>query len=553
MFFREKKAKNHSYLQIVENNKVNGQSRQRVIANIGRLDELQESGKIDDLIASGARFSERIMVLNAHREGTLVETSKKKIGGPLVFDRIWREIGCYDIIRELTRDRKIQFNIERAIFSTVLHRLFDPGSDRACEKWMNSYAIKDGDDLRLQHFYRAMAWLGEEQEGRPVKDRIEEELFHKNQDLFSKIDMVFFDTTSIYFEGEGGETIGQYGHSKDHRPDLKQMVVGAVLDQSGHPVCCELWPGNMADVKSLQPVSDRLKKRFGIKESCIVADRGMISGETLDWLETGKNKRPYILGARMRRQKEVSEEVLTRAGRYEVIYGEREKHGDPSPLKVKEVWVGDNRYIVCHNEDQAEKDRKDRELILKSLEESLKKGSKTLVGNKGFRKYLKSDKHFEIDMEKVKEEERYDGKWVLRTNTTLSAREVALKYKQLWMVEDIFRSLKSLLDTRPIYHKCDETIRGHVFCSFLAMILMKELKDRMDAKGQHNIEWYDVIHDLDNLEELELEQAGKHFSLRIGLTGCAGKVFQAVGAALPPTVRRMEKVVPTAFSEIVIV
>jgi len=551
MFFREKKVKDRSYLQIVENNRVNGRTQQRVIGTLGRLDHLRDSGKLDDLITSGAKFSEKIMVLNAHREGSLHETSKLRIGGPLVFERLWKETGCRDAIRNLIQDRKIQFDIERAIFTTVLHRLFDPGSDRACEKWMKNYSIHDTSELQLQHFYRAMAWLGEEQKdtGTSIKEKIEEELFQKRHDLFSSIDMVFFDTTSIYFEGEGGETIGQYGHSKDHRPDLKQMVVGAVLDERGRPVCCELWPGNMADVISLIPVAERLKKRFGISQSCIVADRGMISSGTLNWLEDKKHQRPYILGARMRKQKEVSEEVLSRAGRYEEVYGERKKHGDPSPLKVKEVWVDDRRYIVCYNEDQAEKDRDDREKILVSLEESLKNGSKSLVGNKGYRKYLKvSGQSFEIDIDKAVQEERYDGKWVLRTNTTLPAREVALKYKQLWMVEDLFRSLKSVLDTRPIYHKCDETIRGHVFCSFLAMVLMKDLKYRLETEG-NNLEWSDIIQDLDSLEELELEQSGKRFILRTGLSGCAGEVFRAAGVALPPTIRKIdnENAVPTSF------
>jgi transposase len=538
MFFREKKVKDYSYLQIVESNWINGRSTQRVIGTLGRLDQLIESGKLDDLLSSGARFSEKIMILNASREGSVQVLFRNRIGGPMIFRRLWKDIGCYDIIHEMTGERNFQFDMERVIFTTVLHRLFDPGSDRACEKWMKDYSIDGIEEIQLHHFYRAMGWLGEDNgDSRTVKDSIEEALFQKRMDVFTTVDMVFFDTTSIYFEGEGGELLGQYGNSKDHRSDLKQLVVGAVLDNNGRPVCCELWPGNMADVKTLMPVSDRLKKRFGINKSCIVADRGMISGETIDWLES--DKRSYILGARMRRQKEVREEVLTRAGRYEEVYGERKKPGDPPPLKVKEVWVENRRYIVCHNEDQAEKDRKDREIILKSLEEALKKGSKSVISNKGYRKYIKNpDNGFEIDYDKVIEEEKYDGKWVLRTNTDLPAREVALKYKQLWMVEDLFRSLKSVLSTRPIYHKCDDTIRGHVFCSFLAMVLMKELNDRLDKKG-YSFEWQDIIRDLDKLEELELEQTNKNFILRLEVSGCAGKVFQAAGVALPPTIRRI--------------
>jgi len=353
------------------------------------------------------------------------------------------------------------------------------------------------------------------------------------------MDMMFFDTTSIYFEGEGGETLGEYGHSKDHRPDLKQMVVGALLDGDGHPVCCEMWPGNTTDVNTLVPVVKRMQKRFGVERACIVADRGMISEETLKWLDGAEEPMPYILGARMRRQKEVGEEVLGRAGRYQVVHPARTQAKDPSPLKVKEVLVDGRRYIVCHNEDQALKDAADREAIVQSLQGQLQRGDKSLVGNKGYRRYLKTKgSSFEIDEKKIEAEARYDGKWVLRTNTDLPAVEVALKYKQLWTVEALFRAIKSVMSTRPIYHKRDETIRGHVFCSFLALLLMKELRGRLDGKGL-SLEWKDIIRDLEDMDEVELEQDGKRFQLRIGASGCCGKVFQAVGIAMPPTIRQI--------------
>ena len=161
--------------------------------------------------------------------------------------------------------------MERAIFLTVLHRLFVSGSDRYCDKWRRDHRIEGVESLSLHHLYRAMAFLGEETEDqkdrtpftpRCIKDIIEEDLFHANSDLFTGVDLFFFDTTSIYFEGEGGDTLGQKGHSKDHRPDLNQMVVGTLINDYGRPICCEIWPGNTTDVKTLLPVADRLKKRF---------------------------------------------------------------------------------------------------------------------------------------------------------------------------------------------------------------------------------------------------------------------------------------------------
>jgi transposase len=551
MFFREKKTKGYSYLQVVENQWVDGRSRQRVLGTLGRLDQLREAGHLDALLASGARYSQSLMVLTAHKEGRIAEISKKKIGGPLIFERLWKESGCAEIIGRHARGRKFGFDLERAVFTTVLHRLMSPGSDRACEKWKEAYRIEGADELDLQHFYRAMGWLGdplgeEEQDGlvpfspRCVKDVIEEDLFFRRRDLFTTMDMMFFDTTSIYFEGEGGDTLGEYGHSKDHRPDLKQMVVGALLDGQGHPVCCEMWPGNTTDVNTLIPVVGRMKKRFGVERACVVADRGMISKETLSWMENPQNPTPYILGARMRRVKEIDIEVLGRAGRYQVVHPQRSHAKDPSPLKVKEVLVEGRRYIVCHNDDQAAKDASDREAILKSLTDKLKGGDKSLVGNKGYRRYLKTrGESFVIDEKKVAEDARYDGKWVLRTNTDLPAAEVALKYKQLWMVETLFRTIKSVLATRPIYHKRDETIRGHVFCSFLALILMKELMGRLEDKS-HSLEWKDIIRDLDNMDEVELEEDGKRFVIRTGISGCCGKVFQAAGVAIPHTIRQVQ-------------
>ena len=163
----------------------------------------------------------------------------------------------------------------------------------------------------------------------------------------------------------------------------------------------------------------------------------------------------FILGARLRSVKEIREQVLSRGGRYHEIHPPRQRSKDPSPLKVKEVYVGDHRYIVCHNEEQAAKDRHDRKAILAKLEQQLKRGSKSLVGNKGYRKYLRQAKQdvFVIDRQKVKSESRFDGKWVLRTDTDLPSADVALKYKDLLLVESIFRSMKSILETRPIFHK----------------------------------------------------------------------------------------------------
>ena len=265
MFPRAKRSGKYTYLQIVESRWVDGKVRQQVIASLGRLDKLVDSGRLDGLTRGLARFCREVEIVNAMREGDLRGGAVRRLGPALVFERLWHEVGMDTVVTRLLEGRRFGFNVERAIFLTVLHRLFTSGSDRAAERWREDYALQGVEALELHQLYRAMGWLGQalpeqEQAGstpfspRCVKDLIEEALFVRRQDLFTNLDVVFFDTTSIYFEGEGGDTIGRRGKSKDHRPDLKQMVVGAVLDGEGRPVCCELWPGNTTDVKTLLPI-----------------------------------------------------------------------------------------------------------------------------------------------------------------------------------------------------------------------------------------------------------------------------------------------------------
>lgn len=551
MFFRKKVAGHIAYLQIAESHREGGKPRQRVLATLGRMDDLATQGKLDGLLLSGAKFSEKVMVLSAHAKGEIPQVGAWRIGSPMIFSRLWEETGCKAAIQEALKGRRFSFGVERAIFLAVLHRLVVSGSDRSADYWKGRYRIPGAEGLALHHAYRAMGFLGKplpasHQESGPTlaprccKDLVEEALFERRRHLYTSLSMAFFDTTTLYFEGHGGQSIGKRGYSKDHRPDLPQMVAGVVMDQEGRPICCEMWPGNTADVKTLLPVLKRMRERFRIGRVCIVSDRGMVCEETLVELEKLYPDVRFILGARLRLVKVVREEVLSRAGRYHEVARE-EVEWDRAPLKVKGVVAKGRRYVVCLNEDEAAKDKADREAILEGLQRALKAGDKSLVGNKGFKKYLKAPggSAFQIDWEKAKTEARYDGKYVLVTNTDFTAEEVALQYKQLWEVEDIFRTAKSLLETRPIYHKVDATIRGHVFCSFLALVLRKALMDRIERKG-YKLEWARVISDLESLEETELVHQGKRFILRDEARGACGKVFQAAGVAMPPAIRQAD-------------
>jgi len=545
MYFRRKTSAGRSYLQIVESRRDGDQVRQQVIATLGRYEELQASGQLERLLQSGARFAAKAMVLAAAEANEATKIATRKVGPALVFERLWQETGCCAVVAELAGQRKHGFALERAVFLTVLHRIFLSGSDRAADRWRDDYAIAGVEDLELHHLYRAMAWLGEElpdrdQEGRTpfaprcTKDIIEEQLFAHRRDLFTRLDLVFMDTTSLYFEGAGGQTLGRHGFSKDHRPDLRQMILAVVIDGDGHPVCSEMWPGNTADVTTLIPVIDRLRSRFAITRVCIVADRGMISAETLAELET--RDLLYILGVRERTDKIVRELVLDDPAPFvPLMVSKRAKQVD---YEAKSVELAGRRYIVCRNHQEAQKDAADRASIVAALQRQLAKGDKALVGNTGYRRYLTtiSKDHFAIDQAKVEDDARFDGIFVLRTNTDLSALEAMLCYKQLWTVEQTFRTAKHLLTTRPIFHKLDETIRGHVFCSFLALVLKKALEDRIGALNRA-ASWTDIIADLNSLTETEIEQEGKRFIVRSAPRPAASLAIRAAGVALPPTVR----------------
>ena len=581
MFVRLKRVRSYRYLQLVESVRAHDKPRQRVLATLGRVEQLQAEGCVDALVSSLSKFSHNALALIAGKSNP--DTHALTIGPVLVFQRLWQRLKLDQILQELLRERHFGFEVERAIFLSTLHRLCCGGSDRHAHQWKEDYEIAGVSQLSLHHSYRAMAWLGQAEprkdkavSGAPtqpatvagiprgaavttkskstrgptpiyrwqgLKDKIEKLLWVQRQDLFNNLSVVFFDTTSLYFEGAGGQSLGQRGHSKDSRPDLVQIVVGVVLDAKGEPLCCEMWPGNAADVKGLIPVLENVRERFGIGRVCVVADRGFISKKTLARLENKEGAWDYILGVRMRASKEARDHVVGKLGSltqtqqregFTVVYAERKVAKDPSPLEVKEVLVGERRYVVCYNPEQARKDAADRARIVEALRATLKQGDKALVGNKGFRKYLRvKGKHFEVDEAKLKREARYDGLWVLRTNTAMPVAQVALRYKELWMVERLFRDTKTLLKTRPIFHKRDETIRGHVFCTFLGLVLLKELDRSLRAAGL-DLEHNEVMRDLKALQRMRIDDEGKVFWLRSQVQGCCAQVFSAVGVALPP-------------------
>ena len=303
----------------------------------------------------------------------------------------------------------------------ALQRLCAPGSDLAGSEWVKTVAAPGFEGLALQHFYRTAGFLA------GVREDLESRLFHRDLNLFNQtLDVVFIDTTSLYVYRDTETEWRKRGYSRDHRPDLPQWVLCVAVNAQGWPIAWEIFPGNTADQKALRQVVAVLRPRFRIRRVTVVADRGMISQDTITML-TEHDQAPfdYVLGCRMRRQKEVSETVLARAGRYQPV---------ADNLEVKEVRVGARRYVICRNPQEALKDAATREAILDKLRQTVaKQGPKAVIGNRGYARFLKvAQGSVSVDEEAVKRDARLDGKFVLTTNTDLPTAEVAQTYKSLW-------------------------------------------------------------------------------------------------------------------------
>ncbi len=537
MFVRVKKIGAYEYLYLVENAREGGRHVQRVVKALGRRDEIEASGLIDGLIASAARHSRRSIVLSSFYRGELPELHRLSIGPDLVFGRLWAETGCGEVLKSLLADRRFSFDVERAVYLTVLHRLMISGSDRHANDWLSRVRVPGAEGLDLDHAYKAMAWLGEvDAAGRTTAEAVEEALYRHRQPLFGAVSIAFFDTTTLWFEGAGGESLGQRGHSKDYRGHLKQVVLGIVLDDADRPIASFLPPGNTADVTLLLPVVRRLRERFGIHEACIVADRGMISADTIAALEAEKIQ--YILGVRERTSREVRAEVIEDDGVAVPLVIPRQK--GETELAIKETTIAGRRYVICRNEEEAQKDAAARAELVAGLERKLAQGDKALVANKGFRRFLKTPegRGFVIDRAKIEADARFDGLFVLRTNTKISSLQVVLRYRNLLAVEDAFKIAKALLATRPIFHKTDAGIRGHVFCSFLALVLRKELIDRLTAR-RRQLEWQRIIDDLADLSAIDVEQDGRRARLRTAPGPTIDPICRAIGLTLPPVFQEM--------------
>ncbi|MGH3040044.1 MAG: IS1634 family transposase [Gaiellaceae bacterium] len=472
----------------------------KVVHSFGREDELDRAA-LARLVRSISRLLEPAEALAATAPRELRFLGSKPLGGAFALDGLWRRLGIDVTLARLLGGRRLDSAAERLLFALVCNRALAPASKLACAEWLGAeVAIPGLPELAgdPQPLYRAMDFLLQ------VEPELAEAVYWQVADLLNlEVDLVLFDTTSTYFEidepdppAPGGEAPGQaesegaaedeapagfrsFGHSKDHRPDLPQIVIGLAVTRSGIPIRVWSWPGNTNDQALIRQVKDELRA-WKLTRVVWVADRGFSSERNRRYLQRAGGH--YILGEKLRSASKEAQAALARQGRYHTVAGN---------LRVKEVVLDEgtmrDRFVICHNPEQAERDRAVREQVLAQLEEAIA-GSDSLPSLRrhdlacrleakpGYRRFLRTTSGglLRIDRAAVAAEERLDGKFLLRTSDpTLSAEDVALGYKQLLEVEQAWRDLKTTLDLRPVFHRKQERIRAHVLLCWLALLLIR--------------------------------------------------------------------------------
>lgn len=475
-----------------------------MIHNFGRLDEL-DMDVLRRLVRSIQRF------LGENPTPTLFDDavpelrflSSRPMGGAYFLDGLWRRIGIDKLLEKRLKDREFKTEVERVIFATVANRALSPSSKLKLEEWVPKKVMIPGlENLDVQHCYRAMDFLLESEE------EIQHEVFNAVADLFNlEVDILFFDTTSTYFEMDewDEEDFKVQGHSKDSRPDLPQIVIGLAVTRNGIPIRCWSWPGNTSDMTVIPEIKrDLVGWKLG--RVIMVTDRGFLSEENLRILQQAGGH--YIAGERLSAGKPEVEKALSHPGRFRAIRDN---------LEVKEVIIGNGeariRYVLVRNPVEARRDAARRTKQLEKLREELAtlkdldgkahtKAHCRINTHQVYKKYLKMDSkgNLRIDPQTVKEAERLDGKYLIRTSDdTLSAEDVALGFKQLHEVEHAFRTLKTTLELRPVYHRKEDRIRAHVLLCWLALLLVRL------AEFNTRQTWETLRSELDNMHIIECE------------------------------------------------
>ncbi len=564
MFARVKRFKNkdgsvREYLFIVENKWVNGKVRQRTVANLGRLDNILEGDRIDKLIESIAKYAKRQQIIDACKD--IDALFSKGYGPVVVFRKIWQKLKLDKLFYKYLSETEKEVDLVEAIFALVCNRLMAPSSKRGAHRWKEEVYEPLWDKYQLHHFYRALDFLQDN------KERLEKEIFDNTRDIFnSKVDIVMFDTTTISFWGDSDKnSLAAYGYAKNKRFDLKQVVIGLIMDRDGVPLGHEVWPGNTSDKKAFKEVIDKIRKKFSVGKVILVCDRGMVSEEIISYLE--ENGYEYVLGIKMRSLSKIRKEILLRDEGFEKlsrniyikemkeadVYREEQirlKKGKEKDIKeYQESPKGKRRWVVYLNKLVEKEDQAKREYFQKIIERKIEfSTAKEWIIKNGYKKYvIIKDMEIELNRKRIEEDELYDGKWVLISNSALPAKNLVFSYKSLSQIERHFRDLKSELEIGPIYHYIERRIRAHVFVCFLALQIKVYLTRKLKEIDEE-LSYTEIIRKVEEIKAVRFRVKEKEIIMRTELPEGAHLAFKAAGCAIPPKILHTgeENLVPTS-------
>jgi len=527
------------YLQLAHNvwDSATRRSTVRVLYHFGREDELDRDA-IRRLIGSLSRALPPGEALVAAAPPELRFSESRPLGGAWALDGLWRKLGLPEILARALRGRRLDPAVERTLFALVANRALDPASKLSCAAWASERAAIPGlAELSDDQCYRAMDWLTE------IEAEIAQQVYWATATLLNlEVDLLFFDTTSTYFETDEADPptdaapkgFRTFGHSKDHRGDLPQVVIGLAVTRAGIPIRVWTFPGNTADMALIRGVKDDLLA-WKLGRVVWVTDRGFASAQNRRYLQRAGGH--YISGEKLRGDSAEAKAALARQGRYHVVAGN---------LEVKEVVLDEgtmrDRFVVCRNPAEAVRDAAVRDRLLAQLEAAIaesddlapaarEKLACDLRATPTYRRFLRITKAglLRIDRAAVAADARLDGKFLLRTSDpTLSAEDVATGYKQLLEVERGWRDMKTTLDLRPVYHRKEQRIRSHVLLCWLALLLVRLAEN---ATGET---WRNLRFELEKCHLVRFSGPAGDVLQRTELTARQAAIFKALDVPEPP-------------------
>lgn len=524
------------YLQIVQSYRdKNGKPRHKVIANLGREEEIINDGTIDDLMEKLSKYSKKFILIDKDKESF----EKTFIYGPLiVLEKIWKELNMKGILNEIKNTTDIRYDLNNTVKLMVLNRFIEPFSKLRTSEWKDNIFFEDFKDIQLHHLYRSLDILKDN------KDLLQKELYTKQQELFKeKVELVFYDLTTIYIESDKNENsnLKRFGYSKDNKTDCVQVILALILNENKVPIGYEIFPGNTYEGHTVEKTIEDLKTKFDIDKIVFIGDRGILSKDNLKKISQSGNE--YIVKAKLSSlPKKIKTDIFNKST-YKMISGvDNEESILMKEYRFTEKEDG-KRLVLAYSDKLAKRDKHQRDLLLEKLENRLSSDKKATISSQ-YKRFLSIKKHKVcIDNNKVKEMEKRDGYFGFYTNNkTLSSLEIFENYKLLWQIEESFRCLKSTLDIRPMFHWTDDRIEGHIAMCFISFYILRVIQKKLSDNSDLNISPDKIFTELSDIKVVKLLTNDEIYYCRTCISGLKNKIIRSLGCKIPSFILKTETI-----------